>query len=328
MRYGCPIKRVQVLVRTEAPVRASYKRWRFRAAFYQESGRCGRDGRAARSVLYYSPSDAALLQFVLQQQYEEQLTRSLAKMNAEHAGQQNFQQLQQKIQKDLKTKHDRDVEKLNAVIQFCTSCSCRRKVLLQHFGEQFRPSRTKSDSTERGDLFACCDICEQRETTCKQRLDHRGPQRNERLCKGRFDGLSQTNVSPLEMEHQRESDSDAERHAEQKFGGKVVYHSCKRTGAASALVSTGVRKKGLSAVLKELERLEELEETKGAHTSNGPTLFARFRSNGASSDVQVSSTSVNQKKWVLRKSPGLQKPLKAVGDVVGVPTMRPLGGPL
>lgn len=35
------------------------------AAFYQESGRAGRDGESARSIVLYSRRDRQLLQFLL-----------------------------------------------------------------------------------------------------------------------------------------------------------------------------------------------------------------------------------------------------------------------
>ena len=78
--------------------------------FYQESGRAGRDGLLSKSILYFSHDDASKLSFIARKNLEA---------------------------KALKTKSlDNTLNSLEEMIAYCLSCSCRRKFLLQHFGEE------------------------------------------------------------------------------------------------------------------------------------------------------------------------------------------------
>ncbi|XLU30488.1 hypothetical protein S245_066554, partial [Arachis hypogaea] len=78
--------------------------------YYQESGRCGRDGIACVCWLYYTRSDFAKGDF--------------------YCG-------------DLKTEtQKRDVmDSLLAAERYCVLATCRRKFLLEHFGEQYPADR-------------------------------------------------------------------------------------------------------------------------------------------------------------------------------------------
>ena len=87
--------------------------------FYQESGRGGRDGSTAKSIVYYSKDDASKFKYLIKKQAEAKA----AKENREPRG---------------------DNAKLTALyemVDYCTTGGCRRQYLLKHFGELIEPGK-------------------------------------------------------------------------------------------------------------------------------------------------------------------------------------------
>ena len=74
--------------------------------FYQESGRAGRDGKEAKSILFFSPSDLRQLNFYLEQKSDPK---------------------EQRIAR----------QKLSQVVDYAEGTDCRRTILLRYFGESY-----------------------------------------------------------------------------------------------------------------------------------------------------------------------------------------------
>jgi ATP-dependent DNA helicase RecQ len=78
-------------------------------AYYQETGRAGRDGLPANALMLYGLQDAAL-----QRNFIEESTAPDKQKRIEH-------------------------QKLNALLGLCEAASCRRKIVLEYFGETSVP---------------------------------------------------------------------------------------------------------------------------------------------------------------------------------------------
>jgi len=95
-------------------------------AYYQEAGRAGRDGRAARCVLLFNHGDVRLREFLIENHGDGE--RSAARVEAERA-------------------------RLSEMVRYAYAHACRRRFLLEHFGD---PAATLRCGGE-----ILCDACHQ-----------------------------------------------------------------------------------------------------------------------------------------------------------------------
>ena len=83
--------------------------------FYQESGRAGRDGEAARSILFFSFGDLKKIEFLIKQKDDE-----------------NEQRIAQ--------------QQLRQVVDYAEGTDCRRTIILRYFGERYKGNCGKCDN--------------------------------------------------------------------------------------------------------------------------------------------------------------------------------------
>lgn len=93
--------------------------------YYQETGRAGRDGLRSECILFFSYADKVKCEYFIKKIEDEQY-RKIAS------------------------------QKLSDMIRFCTANSCRRKILLNYFGELSKEHACRM-----------CDVCVSKETLSK-----------------------------------------------------------------------------------------------------------------------------------------------------------------
>ncbi|KAF9586957.1 hypothetical protein IFM89_039829 [Coptis chinensis] len=96
-------------------------------AFYQESGRAGRDQFPSRSLLYYGIDDRRRMEFILSNPANKRLHPSDSKGGSSK----------------------KSLEDFNQMVEYCEGSFCRRRKILESFGEQIPTSLCQKS----------CDVC-------------------------------------------------------------------------------------------------------------------------------------------------------------------------
>ncbi|MFO7871515.1 MAG: DNA helicase RecQ [Kiritimatiellia bacterium] len=98
-------------------------------SYYQETGRSGRDGEPAHCLLLFGYGDIPKIRFFFNDISDEAERR--------HA-----------------------IKCLNDMVRYCTTHACRRKQLLNYFGEEYPPIRVDPCLSVVDSSLPCCDICQ------------------------------------------------------------------------------------------------------------------------------------------------------------------------
>lgn len=186
-------------------------------SFYQESGRAGRDQRPSRSVLYYGLDDRRRMEFILRNPKTKKSQPSSSSNELSEKALADFSQ----------------------IIDYCEISSCRRKKIIESFGEKVQPTLCQRS----------CDACKHPNLVLSRLEELR------RVPNCRFNKISPVFQSSVKEAHldtefwnrEDEASLSAEDISDSDDGNEVV---------SNIAISKVPAKAGLDAKFKALERAE------------------------------------------------------------------------
>ncbi|XP_066332649.1 ATP-dependent DNA helicase Q-like 3 [Miscanthus floridulus] len=186
-------------------------------SFYQESGRAGRDQRPSRSVLYYGLDDRRRMEFILRNPKTNKSQPSSSSNELSEKALADFSQ----------------------IVDYCESSSCRRKKIIESFGEKVQPTLCQRS----------CDACKH-PNLVSSRLEELRCVPNCRFNK--ISPVFQSSVKPAHLDtefwnREDEASISAEDISDSDDGNEVV---------SNIAISKVPAKAGLDAKFKALERAE------------------------------------------------------------------------
>eukprot|EP00798_Chlamydomonas_sp_ICE-L_P015709 gene15709-21819_t len=257
--------------------------------FYQESGRAGRDGAPAKSVLLYSLADKSLMDFLLSKDIQKEKRRKGKGNPAPASSEPGAKPTQAQLAH----------ESFGKMVEYAVGTSCRRAFLLKHFGESLPP----------GDCIAkseACDACTQQKAVQEDVKDLREEEqarRGDRFGGMRRNGRGEERPTLTGAYGQvvaggsDSSGSDGERDSDgggsdEAGGGGGETSSAAQQAAASALAaSKGRVDDTFFSRMEKMERLHELKERGGKEVDVLRQLGAKRGRGTASSTTQQPVTS-------------------------------------
>lgn len=121
-------------------------------SYYQEAGRAGRDGSAARCVLLFNYGDVELAKYMIDVSHEDA----------------NLDYSEQKLLKE------RDMKRLRKMTNYCDTTRCLREFILDYFGEKSKKHCSNCSNCEKDFKLADVTIEAQKILSCVFRVKQRG----------------------------------------------------------------------------------------------------------------------------------------------------------
>lgn len=243
-------------------------------AFYQESGRAGRDGLNSDSIVYFSSRDSSFLRFL------------------------NEQSLRKEEDKPRKITRDNALVRME---DYCTEFKCRRVAILGYFGESALPEKICGPHG--------CDVCADNGTGKKRRRIEMNTSASNsfRRASSKFQSPAaefQTARALLKVKQQQNEEKDNRINLKRKrssihndsigdFSGDDEPQPSFQTALDAFKFSDNVK-----SDLKELEKMEEAESKKTTTGKKNAKSRLRERLNS----VSGSSTNGGIKKSKLKQS--------------------------